>query len=85
MSGGQRLSFAQVCQQQASETRLTLTDVATTFLVVVIGCAAALGLFLFERATLEASLLLREALGWWHQGRGAAKLNKKSPPKVVIE
>ena len=57
--------IVQVCQQQASETRLTLTDVSTTFLVVIIGCSAALGLFLLERAVAEATLLLKEARSWW--------------------
>ena len=55
----------QVCQQQAGETRLALTDVSTTFLVVIIGCSAALGLFLLERAIAEATLLLKEARSWW--------------------
>ena len=55
----------QVCQQQAGETRLALTDVSTTFLVVIIGCSAALGLFLLERAVAEATLLLKEARSWW--------------------
>ena len=74
----------QVCQQQASETRLTLTDVSTTFLVVIIGCSAALGLFLLERAVVEVMLLLKEALGWWEE-KGATNLNRKSQQKVVIQ
>ena len=76
--------IVQVCQQQASETRLTLTDVSTTFLVVIIGCSAALGLFLLERAVVEATLLLKEALSWW-QERGTIDLKRKSQQKVVIE
>ena len=72
----------QVCQQQASETRLTVTDVSTTFLVVIVGCTAALGLFLLERAVVEVTLLLKEALGWWQE---TTSLKKKSQPKVVIE
>ena len=74
----------QVCQQQASETRLTLTDVSTTFLVVIIGCSAGLGLFLLERAVVEATLLLKEALSWW-QERGTIDLKRKTQQKVVIE
>ena len=76
--------IVQVCQQQASETRLTLTDVSTTFLVVIIGCSAGLGLFLLERAVVEATLLLKEALSWW-QERGTIDLKRKSQQKVVIE
>ena len=76
--------IVQVCQQQASETRLTLTDVSTTFLVVIIGCSAALGLFLLERAVVEVTLLLKEVLGWWEE-KGATNLNRKSQPKVVIQ
>ena len=76
--------MVQVCQQQASETRLTLTDVSTTFLVVIIGCSAGLGLFLLERAVVEATLLLKEALSWW-QERGTIDLKRKSQQKVVIE
>ena len=75
---------AQVCQQQAGETRLTLTDVSTTFLVVIIGCSAALGLFLLERAIVEATMILKEVLHWW-QEKGATNLERKSQPKVVIE
>ena len=73
-----------MCQQQAGETRLTLTDVSTTFLVVIIGCSAALGLFLLERAIAEATLILKEVLHWW-QEKGATNLERKSQPKVVIE
>ena len=76
--------IVQVCQQQASETRLTLTDVSTTFLVVIIGCSAALGLFLLERAVVEATLLLKEALSWW-QEKGTTDLKRKTQRKVVIE
>ena len=82
---GCTLCNGQVCQQQASETRLTLTDVSTTFLVVIIGCSAALGLFLLERAIVEATLILKEVLHWWRQEKGATDLERKSQPKVVIE
>ena len=66
----------QVCQQQAGETRLALTDVSTTFLVVIIGCSAALGLFLLERAIAEATLLLKEARSWWRVRGESNKMNK---------
>ena len=76
--------MVQVCQQQASETRLTVTDVSTTFLVVIVGCTAALGLFLLERAVVEVTLLLKEALRWW-QEKGTTSLKRKFQPKVFIE
>ena len=84
----------QVCQQQAGETRLALTDVSTTFLVVIIGCSAALGLFLLERAIAEATLLLKEARSWWRvrgdqptttstSWRGRAESNKMNKVEKV--
>ena len=63
---------------------MTLTDVSTTFLVVIIGCSAALGLFLLERAIVEATLLFKETVGWWNKKR-TPSLKRKSQPKVVIE
>ena len=52
--------------------------------MVIIGCSAALGLFLLERAIVEATLLLKEAMSWW-QEKKTTDLRKKSQPKVVIE
>ena len=55
------------------------------FLVVIIGCTAALGLFLLERAVLEVTMLLEEAFGWWCEEKGATNLKRKSQPKVVVQ
>ena len=45
--------------------RVYIINVIYIFQVVIIGCSAALGLFLLERAIAEATLLLKEARSWW--------------------